>query len=84
MEFQLRVKPSAQKELDKLLKEEYYRILAAFSLIVKDPFVGKKLKGEYDGCYSYRIWPYRIIYQIYKKELLILVIKIGHRQGIYK
>jgi len=84
MEFQLRVKPSAQKELDKLLKEDYYRILAAFSLIVKDPFVGKKLKGEYDGCYSYRIWPYRIIYQIYKKELLILVIKIGHRQGIYK
>ncbi|MBU4204796.1 type II toxin-antitoxin system RelE/ParE family toxin [Patescibacteria group bacterium] len=84
MEFQLRVKPSAQKELNKLSKEDYYRILAAFSLIVKDPFIGKKLKREYCGCYSYRIWPHRIIYQIYKKELAILVIKIGHRQGVYR
>ncbi|MBU4299512.1 type II toxin-antitoxin system RelE/ParE family toxin [Patescibacteria group bacterium] len=35
------------------------------------------------GAYSYRVWPYRIIYRIYKNLLLIIVIRIGHRQGVY-
>ncbi|MEK7610932.1 MAG: type II toxin-antitoxin system RelE/ParE family toxin [Patescibacteria group bacterium] len=83
MQFQLRLKPSAQKELDKLEKTARYKVLAAFSEIAKDPFVGKKLEGEFRGCYSYRVWPFRIIYLIYKKELLVLVIRIGHRQGVY-
>lgn len=34
--------------------------------------------------WSLRVWPYRIIYQIKNKELVILIIKVGHRQGIYR
>jgi len=83
MEYQLKIKPSAQKELNKLPKKDYYRALAALSVIANDPFAGKKLEGKRTGQYSMRIWPYRIIYSIYKKELLIVVIAIGHRQGIY-
>ena len=83
MQFQLRLKPSAQKELAKLEKTARYMILAAFSEIAKDPFVGKKLEGEFRGSYSYRVWPFRVIYLVYKKELLVLVIRIGHRQGVY-
>ena len=49
-----------------------------------DPFQGKKLKGELRGQYSIRVWPYRIIYQIYKKELIITIIDVGHRQGVYR
>jgi mRNA interferase RelE/StbE len=51
--------------------------------ILQDPFSGKKLEGELKNCYSSRAWPYRIIYEIRKKELVIVVIKIGHRQGVY-
>jgi mRNA interferase RelE/StbE len=83
MEFQLKIKPSAQKELKRIPRKDYFRILAVFSAIAKNPFIGKKMKGEYRSCYTYRVWPYRIVYQIYKKELLILVIRIGHRQGVY-
>jgi mRNA-degrading endonuclease RelE of RelBE toxin-antitoxin system len=83
MGYQLRIKPSAKKELNKLPQKDYYRALAALSVIAKDPFAGKKLEGKRAGQYSMRIWPYRIIYSIYKKELLIIVIAIGQRQGIY-
>ncbi len=83
MEFQVSVKPSAEKQLNKLSKADYYRILTVFSLLTKNPYIGKKMKGEYDSYYSYRVWPYRIIYEIRKKELLILIIRIGHRQGVY-
>lgn len=78
------VKPSAQKQLEKLSKADYYRTLSAFSVLSNNPFIGKKMFGEYYGCYNYRVWPYRIIYKIEKQEMFILVIQIGHRQGVYK
>ncbi|HOX30449.1 MAG TPA: type II toxin-antitoxin system RelE/ParE family toxin [Candidatus Paceibacterota bacterium] len=77
MAYQLRIKPSAEKELNNLPKKDYYRALAAFSVIAGDPYAGKKLEGKRAGQYSMRIWPYRIIYSIYKTELLIVVISIG-------
>jgi len=83
MVYQLRIKPSAEKELRRLPKKGYRRVLSALTFLSFDPFVGKKMRGDCDGQYTYRVWPYRIIYEIYKKELLILVIAIGHRQGIY-
>ncbi len=58
--------------------------MSAFTSILFNPFVGKKMRGEYEKHYTYRVWPYRIIYQINKNELLILVVSVGHRQGIYK
>lgn len=83
MEYQLRIKPSVDKDLRRLSRADYYRVLAGFTVLSKDPFIGKKMDGEYKSCYNYRVWPYRIIYQIYKKELLILVIRVRHRQGAY-
>ena len=84
MEYQVRIKPNVNKKLKSLAGADYYRILAAFTVLAKDPFVGKKMGGEFKNCYNYRVWPYRIVYQIYKKALIVLVIRIGHRQGIYK
>lgn len=73
MIYQLRIKPSALKNLNKLSKTDYYRVIKVFQSLSLDPFIGKKLKGEYQDSYSARVWPYRIIYQIYNKELLVLV-----------
>ena len=84
MEYQLKVKPRAKKELKKLPKDIYYKVLSAFTILSRNPYAGKKMRGEYDGCYNYRVWPYRIIYKILKRELVVLVIRVGHRQGIYK
>ena len=83
MDYIVRIKPSAEKELKKLPKKDYYRIISAIVAISGNPFAGKKLEGEYRGCRSLRIWPYRIIYRIYQKELLVIIIRIGHRQGVY-
>jgi mRNA interferase RelE/StbE len=84
MTYQVRVKPSAVKDLNKLLSKDRDRIIIVLRALSVNPFIGKKLKGEYKDYYSVRAWPYRIIYSVYKKELLILVIHIGHRQNVYK
>jgi len=83
MMYQLRLKPSAEKNLRRIPKRDRFRIFAAFAILIKTPFLGKKLKEEYQGQWSYRVWPYRIIYAIHKNELLILVLRVAHRQRVY-
>lgn len=84
MPYQLYLRPQAEKNLNKLAAGDYKKVEQALVAIARDPFIGKKLKGEFKDEWSYRVWPFRIIYRVYKHELLILVVNIGHRQGVYK
>ena len=84
MKYQIVVPKKAQKNLNKINIKYRFRILVALSALSDNPFIGKKLKGERDGEWSYQVWPYRIIYQIKTNKLVVLIIKIGHRQGVYK
>jgi mRNA interferase RelE/StbE len=59
------------------------RVLQALEALASDPLLGKPLVGELKGLRSYRVWPYRILYEIRKRELIVLVVRIGHRQGVY-
>lgn len=81
--YKIAIPKSAQKDLKKIDKSHKARILIALNILSKNPFVGKKLKGVCDGQYSYRVWPYRIIYEIRKREFVVIIIRIGHRQGVY-
>jgi len=74
----------AEKDLEKVDKKYKPHIFAALFDLRKDPYSGKKLEGKFRDCYSLRIGSYRIIYKIYQRELNILVIRIGPRQGIYR
>ncbi len=62
----------------------YERIVHVFDELRLDPFLGKPLKGELKGRYSYRIGNYRIIYRIEHDRLIIIIIDIGHRRDIYR
>lgn len=74
----------AVKTLQKLPSKTRSKVFSSIELLKKDPFVGKKLQGKLDGLWSFRVWPYRIIYIISKKEIKVLIVEIGHRQGIYQ
>jgi mRNA interferase RelE/StbE len=73
----------AEKELDKIPPHYQEKILALLPVIAENPFCGKKLKGKHKNIYSYRVWPYRILYRVYDDVVLVVVIHVGHRQGIY-
>lgn len=83
MPYRVILPKKVQKDLNAIDERYIDRILAALEGLSHDPFLGKKLKGEYRNYYSYRVWPYRIIYSIEKEQLFILIIRIGHRQGVY-
>ncbi len=81
--YQLEIKNKAKKELRTLPQKDQARIIAAFDILLKDPFAGKKLEGEYDGARSLRVWPYRIIYVIYQDIVTVVVLRVAHRQSVY-
>ncbi len=72
----------AKKQFSKLEKNIQERIGAVLERIKirPEPFV-EKLIGERG--YKLRIGDYRIILDIDKSKLLILILMIGHRKNIY-
>jgi mRNA interferase RelE/StbE len=73
----------AQKDLDKIDQRFAPKIKAALVALTQNPYVGKKLEGKLSSLYSYRVWPYRIIYEVRKRELVVLIIRVAHRQSAY-
>ena len=69
--------------MKKLPKHIRSRVDAAILRLCEDPFIGKKLEGDYVGTWTHRVWPYRIIYSISQETVTIIILQIGHRQGVY-
>jgi mRNA interferase RelE/StbE len=45
---------------------------------------GSALKGEFEGLRRLRLGPYRVVYKWQRSELVILVVRIGHRREVYR
>jgi mRNA interferase RelE/StbE len=82
--YQILLSRSAARDIEKADKKYKPHIFAALFDLRKDPYLGKKLQGKFQDCYSLRVGFYRIIYEVYKRKLKILIIRIGHRQRVYK
>jgi mRNA interferase RelE/StbE len=67
----------------KLEKVEQERIVKKFNELEKNPQLGKPLTANLAGLWSLRFGDYRAIYQIKHEELIILVLKLGHRKNVY-
>jgi mRNA interferase RelE/StbE len=80
------------KEFEKNIKKLDTKIYTKIKNIVypqlkKNPFYGtniKKLKGEYEGVYRYRLGNYRLFYVVDNNKIIVIVTAISHRQNAYK
>jgi mRNA interferase RelE/StbE len=80
---------AARKEIQRLDRQVAQRILRFLRervAVADDPrALGQALKGERDGeFWKYRVGDYRVIARIEDEVMLILVVRIGHRSGVYK
>lgn len=74
----------AKQRIDRLSIKKKRQIKEAVERIAQNPDIGKPLTYELSGLFSYRSGDYRIIYRIYHKEILVIILTIGHRKDIYK
>jgi mRNA interferase RelE/StbE len=79
--------PRAIKELKSISPEIKQRIFSFIEKKVhlsKNPrTLGEPLKGDKAGLWRYRIGDYRMICKLYDTELVVLVVKVGHRKAVY-
>jgi mRNA interferase RelE/StbE len=73
----------ARKFFRKLDYFDKQRIGKKIENLKQNPELGKPLTGKLSGLWSLRTGKFRIIYQIRKSELIVLVLKIGHRRNVY-
>jgi len=85
MAYRIEFSRRAERQFKKLPREVQVRIKPRIDTLANNPFprAVKKLSGE-ENLYRLQIGDYRFIYQVQKRALLILVVKVGHRREIYR
>lgn len=72
------------KQFLKLPQHIQAKIIKAYDTLKLNPIAGAKLKGELSDYYKFRIGDYRIVYKFNPTISTLEVVKIEHRQGVYK
>lgn len=80
-DFRVTLSPAAVRELKKLPPDARRRIQGVIDLLAGNPRppAAKPLVGG-AGEWRVRTGDYRILYEIHDQELLILVLRVGHRR----
>ncbi|MDD2652129.1 MAG: type II toxin-antitoxin system mRNA interferase toxin, RelE/StbE family [Sulfurimonas sp.] len=68
-------------------KKQYDKIVnVVYPQLKRNPFFGtniKKLKGEFEEYYRYRIGNYRLFYLVENEKVVVVVVDFKHRQNAY-
>ena len=85
MSYAISYVPSAAKAIRKLDKSVARRLLEAIDGLAADPrppgFI--QLAGG-RGEFRIRVGDYRVVYDVQDGELIILVLRVGHRREVYR
>ncbi|MGA0555450.1 type II toxin-antitoxin system RelE family toxin [Larkinella sp. VNQ87] len=83
--YRIEFTTSASRQLKKFDKVTQARLVRQISELASQPRPPgvKKLESKED-LYRIRVGDYRVIYTINDSELLVLVVRIGHRSDVYE
>lgn len=82
--YKLVFKKSVAKDLRSIPNTDVKKILAKIDVLTLNPRAEGCIKLSGVDKYRVRQGIYRIIYEIRNEQLIISVIKIGHRSGVYQ
>ena len=82
--YSLTWKRSAAKELRKLPRDVIVRILNVVEQLTENPYPPgvRKLSGA-QHTYRIRVGDYRVIFSVFDAEMVIEIIRVGHRKDVY-
>ena len=86
-DFQIAETKTFEKIKEKMDHKLYVKIKnIIYPQLKSNPFYGnniKKLKGEFEGYYRYRIGNYRLFYLIENEKVIVAIVDFRHRQNAY-
>ncbi len=71
------------RKIDKQIAREIVDYMDDIAKLENPGSKGKSLQGALGGLWRYRMNDWRIICDIQHTELIVLVLRIGHRKNIY-
>jgi mRNA interferase RelE/StbE len=83
-EIRIRWERRAVNEVAALPKRERKRIVDAVESLGENPLRGSIMKADWKGFRRLRVGPYRIIYAYQGRDLMISVVRVGHRREVYR
>jgi len=87
-DFNIAESKTFSKTKNKIDKQLYQKIKnVVYPQLRRNPFYGtniKKLKGEFEDYYRYRIGSYRLFYLIDRNEVIVLIIDFQQRKNAYR
>ena len=83
-EIRIRWERRAVKEVAALQGGDRVRVVSAVEDLRIDPHKGSIMSADWKGFRRLRVGPYRIIYAYQGRELLISVVRVGHRREVYR
>jgi len=85
MSYQIEFSKKATKQFKAISLEMQLRLRPKIEALADEPRPSGvvKLSGEED-LYRIRVGDYRVVYQIEDENLIVLIIKLGHRDDIYR
>ncbi len=83
--YRIRIEKRTLKVLSSLPKRTRTKVRKAIDSLTETPRPRgvKKLTDEHQ-LYRIRVGSLRVVYQVLDRDLLVLVVKIGHRKDIYR
>ena len=74
----------AVKELRRLPNDIQVLVVDSVEKLRLDPLRGQQLSGQWKGLRRLRVGRVRVIYGFDGAELLIAVLRVGHRRDVYR
>jgi mRNA interferase RelE/StbE len=82
--FNLRIKPSVARDLRRVPRADVERILARIETLRDDPRPPGAEKLSAQERYRLRQGDYRILYTVSDAEVVVEIVKVGHRREVYR
>ncbi len=82
--YEISVKKSAVKELDSIPKKDLIKIVTKIKALSSEPKPQGSQKLSQKEIYRIRQGDYRVIYYIDDDNLIVTIVKVGHRKEIYR
>ena len=85
MSYRIVIDKPAEKDFRRLPTDVQQGLGNRLSALAEEPHPpdSRKLKGA-ESCYRLRHGDYRLVYTVFEDQVVVLVLRVGHRSSVYR
>lgn len=83
--YRLEISATAECQLKRLPRRDLGRVVDAIQALAAQPCPpGSRQLSGYDDVYRIRVGPYRVLYSVDGRRIVVVILKVGHRRDVYR